>query len=169
MRRLVALGSAFALAAVLAGCSGGESEGPDADDSPIASPPPTTAPAGTPEPESEEPEPVGAESPEPAAEPEAQEPAADGGSLDGTFKAMLEAIEREGEEGLTPFLADPEAGDMWRVSDWDWTGGPCAEGGPGESACVGYFTKDGREMENVFGFDKIDGEWLLVESWVAWE
>ena len=173
MRRVIAAGFALALGGVLTGCFGGgtpvsdPTESPEVD-TPVESP---VAPVKSPEtpPQPDEPDPHFTKSPEPAATAEAHEPAGEEHPLDATFGAMLQAIERHGEDGLAPFLANPQAGDMWRLSDWDWTRGPCIAAGPGESACVGYFTKNGTEMENIFGFENINGEWRLVESWVAWE
>ena len=166
--RTVTLGT-VALGVVLAGCSVGEADPGDVVEPTVEAATTQAEPTPTETPKPQAPDVSTSESPEPDAESDTPAPEPQQASLDQTFAAMLEAIAQDGEDGLTPFLADPEAGDMWRVSDWDWTGGPCAEGGPGESACVGYFEKDGMEMENIFGFDNIDGTWLLVESWVAWE
>jgi hypothetical protein len=89
--------------------------------------------------------------------------------LEATFNAMIIAIAADGEAGLTPFLADPEAGDLWGISDWTWAPGECFEGAPGESGCVGTFVKNGTAIENVFLFDQVDGVWLLTDSWADGE
>lgn len=168
MRRLVVVASVFAAGWALTGCSGTEQEPIEADEPAPVSSPTETAPAP---PESPEPAPSPthvAQSPGPVVEPEEPPAEPQEQSLEQTFSAMLEAIAADGEEGLLPFLVNPEAGDLWYLSDWDWERGPCSEGGPGESACVGYFVKDGEKIENIFGFEDVNGQWLLLESWVPW-
>lgn len=169
MRQLVTLGCVVTFVAVLASCAGEVTGQSEPGGSPIVSTPTDTAPAPAPSLEPQAPDIAASESPAPVDEPEPATPERQEMSLDQTFAAMLDALAADGEEGLRPFLESPDAGDMWSLADWDWTGGPCAEGGPGESACVGYFVKDGMEMENIFGFENVDDQWLLVESWVAWE
>lgn len=89
--------------------------------------------------------------------------------LDQAFDDMIAAMAASGAQGLQQFLSNPGAGDVWGIAQWTWVPGDCVEGAPGESGCVGTFEKDGANLETVFMFDQIDGEWLLTDSWVEGE
>ena len=171
MRRLVALASALALGVVLAGCSA-EAESPAEPAEPtvantLAGPEPEAPYVGTSEsPAPEEPDVSTSESPAPVDESDFPATEAQAATLEETFVAMLEAVAADGADGLAPYLASSARSDITGIADWEWTAGDCFEGAVGESGCVGYFEKDGSEIETVFLFDQIDGRWLLTESYV---
>lgn len=130
--------------------------------------PTAEVPSPTDEPAAEtSPEPNPSASIEPSPEPD-ESP--DGGTLDlaATFDSMLAAMAEHGEDGLLPFLKDPSDGDLWGISDHDWSDPQCSENVDEPSGCTARFEKDGASLENVFMFELVDDVWLLTESYV-WE
>lgn len=125
--------------------------------------PAAPAPSPTPTPPASPPA-TSPASPLPREEPELPEQAP--ATLLETFEAMLAAVDRDGESGLAPYLADPSQGDLWGISDHQWSRPECSENTDGPSGCVAWFDNDGPLIENIFIFEHRRGVWLLTDSYV---